>query len=238
MNRKPKLVVISGASKGLGFELASLIEIKGYKVIRLGFNTAGNVDYRCDLVSKENTLECIGEIRREFGEIDLLISNAGGGKKPLEVQDEASIVDYFNKLNVVTAKNLIEASLPSLRKSKGVVIAISSIVALKDIPDAPLGYAKAKKELNQYIRTVAKREAKNGVRANIISPGNLMFPNSRWAELLRENPEFVQNKIQTQVPLGSFISPNEVASAILFLSSTNGANITGANIVIDGGQSL
>jgi 3-oxoacyl-[acyl-carrier protein] reductase len=238
MNRKPKLVVISGASKGLGFELASLIELKGNKVIRLGFNTAGNVDYRCDLRAKEDTLECIGEIRREFGEIDLLISNAGGGKKPLEVQDEALIVDYFNNLNFVTAKNLIEASLPSLRKSKGIVIAISSIVALKDIPDAPLGYSKAKKELNQYIRTVAKREAKNGVRANIISPGNLMFPNSRWAELLRENPEFVQDKIQTQVPLGSFISPTEVASAILFLSSTNGANITGANIVIDGGQSL
>jgi 3-oxoacyl-[acyl-carrier protein] reductase len=238
MTNKLKLAVISGASKGLGNEIAQLIESNGFRVIKLGLNSPGDVDYRCDLASKEKTLACIKEIRQKNGEIDLLICNAGGGKRPSEVQEEALVTEYFNGLNYLTARNLIEASLPSLRLSRGSIIAISSIVAIKNIPDAPLGYVKAKKKLNRYVRTVAKGEANFGVRANIISPGNLMFPNSRWAELLRDKPEFVQNKIRTEVPLGKFISPSEIVGAITFLTSTNAVNITGANIVIDGGQSL
>lgn len=235
---KRKLVVISGASKGLGFELAKLIEADGTKVVRMGLKTPGNVDFRCDLTNRGNTFDCIHEIREKYGEIDLLISNAGGGKRPAEISDDESVLKYFEDLNVLTAKNLIEASLPSIRKSKGSIIAISSIVALANIPDAPPGYTKAKIRLNRLIRTIAKREARNGVRANIISPGNLMFKDSRWAELLAERPEFVLNKINTEVPMGSFISPLEIASAISFLSSNEARNITGANMVIDGGQSL
>jgi NAD(P)-dependent dehydrogenase (short-subunit alcohol dehydrogenase family) len=65
-----------------------------------------------------------------------------------------------------------------------------------------------------------------------------MFPNSRWEELMLEKPEFVQNKIENEVPLGAFISPFEIAAAISYLTSAQAVNITGTNLVIDGGQSL
>jgi NAD(P)-dependent dehydrogenase (short-subunit alcohol dehydrogenase family) len=238
MSRIRKLAVISGASRGLGFELSPLIEKMGYQVIRLGFSSPGIVDFRCDLTSRESTDACVTEIRAKFGEIDLLVSNAGTGKKPAVLQSYKSMDNYFFDVNYVTAKNLIEALLPSLRASQGSIIAISSIVALKKIVDAPDGYTEAKKKLNLYIRSLAKQEAKHGVRANIVSPGNMMFPNSRWAELMLEKPEFVQNKIENEVPLGAFISPFEIAAAISYLTSAQAVNITGTNLVIDGGQSL
>jgi NADP-dependent 3-hydroxy acid dehydrogenase YdfG len=65
MTSRLKLAVISGASKGLGNEISPLIESNGFRVIKLGLNSPGDVDYRCDLASKEKTLACIEDIRQK-----------------------------------------------------------------------------------------------------------------------------------------------------------------------------
>jgi NAD(P)-dependent dehydrogenase (short-subunit alcohol dehydrogenase family) len=238
MPAKQKLAVISGASRGLGLEMSPYIESLGYTVIRLGLNSPGPVDFRCDLSNQIQAFSCVMEITENLGDIDLLICNAGTGKRPTNMQSEPLIAKYFNDTNFLTAKNLIEGALPSLRRTKGNIIAISSIVAIKDIPDAPVGYTIAKKMLNSYVKTVAKIEAHEGVRANIVSPGNLIFPKSRWEELTRENPKFVKDKLANEVPLGTLITPLEIAGAVTFLLSEQARNITGANIIVDGGQSL
>ena len=77
-----------------------------------------------------------------------------------------------------------------------------------------------------------------GIRFNVISPGNIFFEGSRWEEILIENPVYVQELLENEVPLMRFIGPEEIADAIVYLSSESGKNITGANLVIDGGQSL
>ena len=232
------LAIISGASRGIGFELVPYIEKMGFEVVKLGFETRSEVDYSFDLTDRSATDECIRQIRSERGEVSLLIANAGTGKPPKDTKSETILKEFFNKTNFITAKNLIESVCDSLKATQGNIIAISSIAALKEIRDAPLGYAESKKLLNDYVRKFARDNGRFGIRANLISPGNVFFKNSRWEEKILENAEQVREKLKEEVPLGEFVTPSEISRCIEYLISEGASNITGANIVIDGGQSL
>jgi 3-oxoacyl-[acyl-carrier protein] reductase len=105
------------------------------------------------------------------------------------------------------------------------------------IEGAPEGYAESKIALNEYFKESSRKLAHLGIRFNIISPGNVYFAGSRWEKIKTDSPEFVRDLLDIQVPLRSFISPQEITEAIVYLSSESAKNITGANLVIDGGQS-
>lgn len=231
-----KNVLISGSSKGLGQMLTSILRHEGYKVFTMGRTPSADIDLAVDLTDKEATNILLGTFLSE-NIIDILICNAGTGKMPFGITSKQDLLDYFYDKNFLTAKNLVNACMPFL-KPKSLVIAISSIVALKDIEGAPKEYAFAKRELNKMIRNLAAEQASKEIRFNIISPGNIYFSGSRWEEISNEKPEFVQRMLRDDVPLHNFITPDEIAAAIIYLSSENSRNITGLNLVIDGGQSL
>lgn len=204
----------------------------------MGYETPSEVDIRCNLLDLP-TLEI--ELKKIFdlhGGIDILVSNAGTGKKPSEHTSEARIDEYFREKNFSTAENLISASTPYLKTPGASIVGISSIAALTEIPGVSKGYAKAKREMNRLFRKKAVELAKKGIRVNLISPGNIFFGGSRWEEITLENPKYVEELLRNKVPLHNFVSPSEIAAAILYLSSDQAKNITGSNLVIDGGQSL
>jgi 3-oxoacyl-[acyl-carrier protein] reductase len=231
-----KNVLISGSSKGLGQMLTSILRHEGYKVFTMGRTPSADIDLVVDLTDKEATNVLLGTFLSE-NIIDILICNAGTGKMPFGITSKQDLLDYFYDKNFLTARNLVNACMPFL-KPKSLVIAISSIVALKDIEGAPKEYAFAKRELNKMILNLAAEQASKEIRFNIISPGNIYFSGSRWEEISNEKPEFVQRMLRDDVPLHNFITPYEIAAAIIYLSSENSRNITGLNLVIDGGQSL
>lgn len=231
-------ILISGSSRGLGKEMARILQHGEHDVFTMGNETTENVNISLNLLDKKATQEAISRHVADHGEIDILISNAGTGKLPREKLTSDERESYFLDKNFKTAKNLIEASIPHMNRSSSSIVGISSIVALKDIPGAPIEYAESKRLLNKYFKEMAITQAGKRIRFNLISPGNLQFPGSRWSEIQEENPEFVEELLRDRVPLGSFISPEEIVAAVLFLSSDSGRNITGANLVIDGGQSL
>ena len=231
-------ILISGSSRGLGKEMARILQHKDHNVFTMGNETTENVDILVNLLDEKATEEAISHHVADHGDIDILISNAGTGKLPQKTLTGDERKSYFLDKNFKTAKNLLEASIPHMNRVSSSIVGISSIVALKDIPGAPTEYAESKRLLNKYFRDMAITHAGNRIRFNLISPGNLLFPGSRWSEIKGENPEFVAELLQDRVPLGSFISPEEIVAAVLFLSSNFGRNITGANLVIDGGQSL
>jgi 3-oxoacyl-[acyl-carrier protein] reductase len=172
------------------------------------------------------------------GAIDILVSNAGTGKKPLELSSEAIINEYFREKNYLTAENFIRVATPYLKTPGASIVGISSIVALTEIPGVSKGYAESKIEMNRLFRRKAIDFARKGIRVNLISPGNIYFSGSRWEEITHENPKYVEELLRDKVPLHNFVSPDEIAAAILYLSSEQAKNITGSNLVIDGGQSL
>ena len=231
-----KNILISGSSKGLGRMLATILRDKGFKVFTMGRTPSTEVDLIVDLTDEKTTSELLITFLSK-NDIDILICNAGTGKAPSEVTSNNDLRDYFYSKNFLTAKNLINACIPFL-KPKSLVIAISSIVALKDIEGAPREYAYAKQELNKMFRNLAVEQASKEIRFNIISPGNVYFSTSRWEEISKLKPEFVQKVLRDDVPLHNFITPDEIAAAIIYLSSEGSRNITGLNLIIDGGQSL
>jgi NAD(P)-dependent dehydrogenase (short-subunit alcohol dehydrogenase family) len=233
-----KNILISGSSRGLGREISRILTSLGHKVWTMGLSSPAEVDIRCDLLNLDLLKNEIHNCFDAIGPIDILICNAGTGKPPAGSYNSSELERYFLEKNLHTSQNLLFAAEPYLRSPGCSVIGISSIAALTDDSGAPEGYVKAKRLVNELFADKALLFAEIGVRVNIISPGNVFFEGSRWDEIRKEKPEFVKELLSERVPLHEFISPIEIVDAILFLSSKSATNITGTNLVIDGGQIL
>lgn len=233
-----KNILISGSSRGLGQEISKILKSLGHKVWTMGFSSPDEVDIRCNLLDLDSLKNQIHDSFEVNGPIDILICNAGTGKLPAEPGSAIELEQYFLEKNLHTCQNLLKAAEPFLRSPGCSVIGISSIAALTENSGAPEGYVKAKRLLNNFLVDKARLLAGAGIRVNIISPGNVFFERSRWDEIKNEKPDFVKELLSEKVPLHNFINPDEIADAILYLSSKSAVNITGTNLVIDGGQSL
>jgi NAD(P)-dependent dehydrogenase (short-subunit alcohol dehydrogenase family) len=89
-----------------------------------------------------------------------------------------------------------------------------------------------------FMKTMAVRYGKKGLRFNVVSPGNVFFEGSVWAQKLRDDKDAVNSYLERQVPLARFITPQEIAAAVSFLAGSHAQSITGVVLPVDGGQSL
>jgi NAD(P)-dependent dehydrogenase (short-subunit alcohol dehydrogenase family) len=89
-----------------------------------------------------------------------------------------------------------------------------------------------------YFKNLAKIYAADKVRFNVVSPGNVIFPGSRWEEKKNSDPSGTAEFIKGNVPLGSFITPAEIATAVRYFATSESTNTTGVVLEVDGGQSL
>ena len=89
-----------------------------------------------------------------------------------------------------------------------------------------------------YIKSMAVKHGSDGIRFNAVSPGNVYFKGSVWDKKLQEDKLSVENYINDVVPLGSFISAEDIAESVAFLVSERAKNITGVILKVDGGQSI
>jgi len=231
-------ILISGSSKGLGKELLRCLRNDDTQIYSMGNVTSADVDIRVDLRNLEATNIAIKRFFEDKDPISILICNAGSGRPPETKLQKRQVRKHYMELNVKTAENLIRACRPFFIADETSIVAISSIAAITNIKGANPEYGSSKRTLNNLVKKLALEDAEFGFRYNLISPGNIYFAGSRWSEINSQNPKRVNDLLAKEVPLGSFISPEEIADAIEFLSSPAAKNITGLNLVIDGGQSL
>ena len=244
MANSGKVVLISGSTSGIGKTVTARFVDEGYTVIQNSRNEIAISDLlgakhiQGDVTNYKICLEIIKSIKAEYGRLDVLVCNVGKGADLDSNILSEERWSYFLSNNLLSTTFLVESALPLLIKSKGNVVAISSICGSSFIKGAPVEYSVAKAALNMYIKSMAFKYANNGIRFNVVSPGNVLFEGSTWHNKIKNNEELVTKFISENVPMGVFIEPEAIADAVLFLASDSSNFTTGVELNIDGGQSL
>jgi 3-oxoacyl-[acyl-carrier protein] reductase len=242
--QEKQVAFVSGSTKGIGLAIAIKLQADGYAVIQnsresVGVKKIQGMDHLVGDVTKiEDCVHLINEIKAKYGRLDVLVCNVGSGRAISGESGVGEYWDHYKSLNLDSATFLVESSFELLKKNRGNVVAISSICADDPRINAPVGYASSKAALQMYIKSMAVKHGRDGLRFNLVSPGNVYFKGSVWDKKLQEDRLGTEKYINEVVPLRSFISAEDIAEAVSFLISEKAKNITGSILRVDGGQSI
>lgn len=238
--------LVTGSSRGVGRGIAERLAASGYRVAVNGRDHQavaevvsgldGSVPVTGDVSTPEGASAVIDETIAALGSLDVLVCNVGGGGSVPPGEETYDEWQRVFALNLWSATNMVYAARTALRASGGSIVCISSICGLETVRDAPVTYSAAKSALHAYVRGIAWPLGKDGVRINAIAVGNMLFDGSVWSEQLAVKGDEVAAMLKSQVALGRFGVPDEVADLVEFLASDRSGFATGAVWTLDGGQ--
>ena len=243
-------VLITGGSRGIGFAVAEALVAEGAAVGLVARDAAGlaaaaeRLGSRgvlvatavADVTDTPQLRRAVDDIATALGGLDHLVANAGGtvGRGNLSSAGDDDFTATF-ALNAGHAAELIRAGLTHLRAAGGgSVVIISSITGMRPAPRT--AYAVAKAAEIHLAATAAQELAPAGIRVNAVSPGSILFPGGGWDTFARDHPVDFAAFLANEFPFGRLGRLEEVADVVTFLLSERASWITGANIVVDGGQ--
>ena len=166
------------------------------------------------------------------GRIDVVVSNVSA----LAVPNTPENWDATYATDVKGTYTLIEAAIPYLKQTKGSIVNISSVSGRYVDFTAPGAYGSFKAALLHYTSQLGHTLAKDGVRANSVSPGNIYVEDGFWGETERKMPEFFAEQVKAN-PTGRMGKPEEVADAVVWLASERASFVNGTNLMVDGAVS-
>ncbi len=173
-------------------------------------------------------------VKRELGSIDFLFVNAGVAKmRPVEAVDEEHFDELFG-VNVKGAFFTVQKALP-LMNDGGAIVLTTSVSNQLGTPTMSV-YAATKAALRSMARTLSAELVERGIRVNAVSPGPIETPIFGRLGLPPEAQEEMAASFAEQVPLKRFGAAEEVANAVLFLSSPEASFVLGTELVVDGGM--
>ena len=237
-----KIVIVTGGTRGIGYEIVKTFSEYKAKVILFG-SKKESVDgaiqklneegvkaegYYPNLNDYEEIREVIAKIYNTYGRIDVLINNAGmSAKDKIEdttSEDFAKIMD----LNVNAMFNVTKAVVPYMKKqNSGVILNTSSMVSIYGQPSG-VGYPASKFAVNGLTKSLARELAPFNIRVNAVAPG--ITKTDMVANLPKE---MIEPLIKT-IPLGRIGEPRDIANAFVFLASDMASYITGVILQVDG----
>ena len=256
MNKK--VIFITAAAGAMGSSQARIFSKQGYKIfltdidkkklISLEKNLKKQnsevahsiLDVRSESSWKKSVSYCI----KEFGQIDILCNNAGANYRT--GFDDQTLEMWNNIINIgLTGTFLgIKSTVDFMKKKGGVIINLGSLATLKSSESSP-GYSSQKMGLIGLSKSTALAYAKYGIRCNVVSPGHVDTPFIRsdknyspndWTTSI-DNPVNYKRRL-SNIPLGRFLNPDDIAKTVFFLCSDQAEMITGENFVVDGGSLL
>jgi len=246
MELTKKIALVTGASTGIGFGIASELSKAGCKVIinsksnrklaAAAKKIPGSIPISADITCPEQSKKLINQVKTYTKNIDILVCNVGNGSSSTPGKEKYKDWEKMFNVNFFSATNVIENSRDIVKKNTGSIICISSICGIDYIPGAPITYSVAKAALNHYIKLSARKFAKNKIRINGIAPGNILFEKSVWDKKIQTNKKDVMQMLNNNVALKKLGSISDVTALVLFLATEQAKFITGSIIPVDGGQ--
>jgi len=241
-----KTAIILGGTRGIGRAIAETFADEGTNVAicarneeqvnaavaELGAKGIKASGASVDVTDADALQAWIKSVGEAHGQIDILISNAGA---MAQGNDAKSWEQNFN-LDVLGCVNAFEAAEPYLTKAASktgdtAVIIIASISGA--VAEQASSYGPIKASLIHMAKGLSRQYAKAGIRVNTVSPGMVYFEGGVWHMVEQNMPEFYAKSLR-RVPSGRCATPEEIASATVFLASPLSSYTTGINLIIDG----
>ncbi|XP_035438476.2 3-oxoacyl-[acyl-carrier-protein] reductase FabG [Spodoptera frugiperda] len=247
-----KVVLITGASSGIGADTAVEFSKLEAKLVLTGRNkenlekTAQKcedvspsklrpVSVVADIVNERDVEELLKETINHFGQLDVLVNNAGiMGLGSIEVTS-LDQYDSIMNTNVRGPYYLTMLATPHLIKSKGNIVNVSSVAGIRSFSNV-LAYCVSKAALDQFTRCVSLELASKGVRVNAVNPGVIETGIHLRGGVSEEDYAAYLEKCKETHAIGRTGTTKEVADAIIFLASEGASNITGITMPVDGGR--
>ncbi len=250
MGEKPlsgKIALVTGGSRGIGRAIVLALAREGADC---AFSFARNSDlagslrqeleamgtralpFQTDVKDFEGAKRMIEEVKREFGGLDILVNNAGITRDKSLMMMSVADWNEVIETDLTGVFNTTRASIITFLKQKsGNIVNISSVSGIHPLP-GQTNYAAAKAGVIGFTKSLAKEVAAYNIRVNAVAPG---FIETDMTGIMNEK---VKEKMLAAIPLGRFGTADEVAEAVVFLTSDESGYITGEAIQVDGGLGL
>jgi NAD(P)-dependent dehydrogenase (short-subunit alcohol dehydrogenase family) len=240
-----KVAVVTGGNSGIGLATAKAFAREGARVAITGRSDAtlkaaqkelgpDALVIKADMSRVPEITTAMDQIKKKFGRIDALFVNAGIGRfVPFEDVTE-EFFDETMATNLRGAFFTIQQAVPLFSRGAAVVLN-ASINAHMGMPGSSV-YGASKAAVVNLAKTLSADLLPRGVRVNVVSPGPVATPILDRMGLPEEQTRQIKERIIEQVPLKRFAHPDEIAAAVLYLSSGESAFVVGTELVIDGGM--
>ncbi len=245
-----KAVLVTGAGAGIGEAAALAFARDGAQVALNSVSASAEaaakrirargyeaIFAKGDVSSSQEARRIVEKTAEAFGKIDIVVNCAGivcGGNV------EETDLDTWNRtmeVNVTGTFLVCKYAMPYLRRTKGVIVNISSLVAVKGIANRA-AYSASKGAVLSLSKAMAADCIRDGVRVNCVCPGTVLSPSLQGRIDSEPDPEQAMKNYVSRQPLGRLGTPEEIAAAILFAASSEAGFLDGAVIQIDGAGSL
>jgi 3-oxoacyl-[acyl-carrier protein] reductase len=247
-----KVALVTGSSRGLGLASAQALAAEGARVCLCARGAEGLtgaaaevrrvssadrvISVAADLASDSGIRAVIERTLDAFGGIDILVNNIGLGRGAglLDTSDDEWQEAFDHTLYpAIRASRL---AVPSMRaRGGGVILMIASVYGRE--AGGRMTYNAVKAAEISLAKSMANQLARDNIRVNSVAPGSISFPGGSWWKRQQADPEGIADFVGREIPFGRFGRPEEVGNVVAFLASPVASWISGASIVVDGGQS-
>jgi 3-oxoacyl-[acyl-carrier protein] reductase len=241
MSFEGKVVLVTGASRGIGRAIAETFVARGAKVIGTATSESGaeaissylgasGKGFALNVVDAQSIDSVLASIRAEFGEIDILVNNAGITRDNLLMRMKDDEWQDILDTNLTSVFRLSKAVMRAMMKKRfGRIISIGSVVGTMGNA-GQANYAAAKAGLIGFSKSLAREIASRGITVNVVAPGFIE------TDMTRALTDDQRAGILSSVPANRLGDAKEIASAVAFLASDEAGYITGETLHVNGGM--